>query len=89
MAATMSQFMQEVGPLLKDLYIKHQGSRADYKSAAEALSVKKMPRTTEADRRKFVGFALTCFDLMARAGVDPNQSVAQLGQNLSQRVVSN
>jgi hypothetical protein len=86
MAATMQQFVKEVSPILKQLYANHKASRADYKSAVEAYSVKKMPKGSEDDRRKFVDWACRLYDLMKRAGVEPDRTVTEWGEALSKMV---
>ena len=89
MQITQQQFLAEAGPVLKALYLKYRASLADYKQAVERLSVKKMPRATEADRRRFVGFALNVYDLMKRSGFAPDTPVAEMGRKLSEAAKKN
>ena len=86
MVVTMRQFEEEVGPLLKSLYIQHRTSRADYKEATQVLALKKMPRATEEDRRKFTEFALSVYDVMRRIGFSPDTSVVEMGRELAKIV---
>ena len=89
MPITQRKFLAEVSPAFKVLYLKHRASRADYKQAVERLSVKKMPRATEADRRRFVGFALNVYDLMKRSGFSPDTPVVEMGRRLAEAVKKN
>jgi len=89
MSATMQQFIAEVSPRLKILYQLHINSRADYKQAVEDWSVTKMPQATEDVRRKFVTFALSCYDLMKKSGFEPNASLPQMGQKLQSIIEGN
>lgn len=66
MAANMQQFLKEATAALKPLGIKHKDSRASYKEAVESLALKRMPRASESDRRKFVVFALKLYDAAKR-----------------------
>ncbi len=85
--ATMQQFLSEVSPMLRALYVQHRASRVDYKQAVEDWSVIKMPGAPEGNRRKFVIFALSVYDLMAKSGFDPNMPVTEIGRQLSQRKI--
>jgi len=85
MPATPQQFLKEANAILKLLYIKHSASRSDFKEAVEAVSIAKMPRSTEKDRRKFVNFAMICYDLMRKSGFDPNTSIPSMGRALANR----
>lgn len=83
MAATMHQFLTEAAPIIKNLYCQHHNSRSTYKEACEDVALRKMPRATETDRAKFVGFAMRCFDQLAKSGAEPDDSMQEMGQKLA------